>query len=49
VEERPGDFRLPVRVDGAPEATAGAQDRAHDPALVSPEPPADMLGRGTLS
>jgi hypothetical protein len=49
VEERAVDFRRAVRVDGAPDATAEAQIRAHDPALVSPEPAAGSLSKGTLS
>jgi hypothetical protein len=49
VEEPAVDFRRAVRVQDAPEATAGALARAHDPALVSPEPTGDASGKGTLS
>lgn len=39
----------PLRVDGPPPATPEAQDKAHDPALVSPEPSAEVLAAGALS
>lgn len=39
----------PIRVASPPAATIEAQERAHDPALVSPEPPADVQGTGALS
>jgi hypothetical protein len=41
--------REPIRADSPPAPTTEAQERAHDPALISPEPPADELQQGRLS
>ena len=41
--------RQPIRVETPPAATTQAQDQGHDPALVSPEPPAETLEQGRLS
>jgi hypothetical protein len=41
--------REPIRAAQPPAPTAQAQEKAHDPALVSPEPPAEFLQQGRLS
>jgi len=38
-----------IRTEGPPAATSDAQEKAHDPALVSPEPQAEALKQGALS
>ncbi len=38
-----------VPADSPPAATPEAQEKAHDPTLISPEPPAEALLTGALS
>ena len=43
------ELRPVLRVDGAPAASAEARALAHDPGLVSPQAPSDVLGQGVLA